>query len=175
GVLAGRAPPGGAGCVAHDADVRPTAVVADARPVLDAEAEIVAVPVFPGDDGAPALGASAVEVAGALDLDLVGALDRAAGSGKAGEVVTVPVFASGRGAGSVDGEVDVTRVLLVGVGDRSAAAYRAAGAGLARATRGCDRVASAVTVGGDASAQRAFVEGVVLAAYALHGYRGRPV
>ncbi|SDT53998.1 leucyl aminopeptidase [Jiangella sp. DSM 45060] len=168
-----------------ESTVRPTEVVVDARPLLDAEAGVLALAVWPddpsgadgddGDDGSPWIGPGGAEVAETLGLDLFAALERDGGTGKAGEVVSVQVYAEGRGAASVDGEVDVTRVLLVGLGDGSAAAYRKAGAALARAARGTDRLASAVTATADDAATRAFVEGAVLATYALGGFRSTPV
>ncbi|MGH8828735.1 MAG: hypothetical protein ACRDVZ_14295, partial [Jiangellaceae bacterium] len=98
--------------------VRPTEVGTDHRQLLDAEAGVVAIPVWPGGDSAvPWIGSQGAELAEAFDLDLFGALERDHVTGKAGEVVTVPVGAAGRGAASPDGNVDLTRVLLVGLGD----------------------------------------------------------
>ncbi|PZF80754.1 leucyl aminopeptidase [Jiangella anatolica] len=128
----------------------------------------------PDGDGSPWIGPGGAEVAEALGLDLFAALERDGASGKAGEIVVVPVFAEGRGAASVDGEVDVTKVLLTGLGDGSEAAYRKAGAALARAARGVERLASAVTATAGDAATRAFVEGAVLATYALGDFRGTP-
>ncbi|WP_211239542.1 leucyl aminopeptidase [Jiangella gansuensis] len=184
-----------------ESTIRPTEVVTDARPLLDAECGVVALAVWPesggprqderraddavgdGDEGgetedrgtAPWIGPGGAEVSESLGLDLFAALERERATGKAGEVVSVPVFGEGRGAASVDGEVDVTRVLLVGLGDGSPAAHRRAGAALARAARGVDRIASAVTLASDDTALRAFVEGVVLATYALGGFRSTAV
>ncbi|TDE08798.1 leucyl aminopeptidase [Jiangella asiatica] len=121
------------------------------------------------------MGPGGAEVTESLGLDLFAALERERATGKAGEVVSVPVFGAGRGAASVDGEVDVTLVLLVGLGDGSVAAHRRAGAALARAARGIDRLASTVTLTSDDAALRAFVEGAVLATYALGGFRTKPV
>jgi leucyl aminopeptidase len=182
--------------VSAENTVSPTEVVVDARPLLDAEAGVLALAVWPDEapdqpservsrdgarpagpdgDSSPWIGPGGAEVADALGLDLFAALDRDHATGKAGEVVAVQVFAEGRGAGSVDGEVDVTEVLLVGLGDGSPAAYRKAGAALARAARGVDRLASAVTATADDAATRAFVEGAVLATYTLGGFRSKPV
>lgn len=153
--------------------VRPTEVGTDQRQLLDAEAGVVAIPVWPGEDSAaPWIGSQGAELAEAFDLDLFGALERDNVTGKAGEVVTVPVGAAGRGAASADGNVDLTRVLLVGLGDGSPAAHRKAGAALARAVRGLDRVATTVTAASDEAGVRAFVEGVVLATFGYDGMRG---
>ncbi|PSL01859.1 leucyl aminopeptidase [Haloactinopolyspora alba] len=179
-----------------ESTIRPTEVVADARPVLDVEAGTLALPVWPETDpesgesgeaggpggqngpGGPAgpagprVGTGADEVASALGLDLPLILDRENAKGEPGEIVSVPVYAAGRGAASVDGEVDVTRVLLVGVGDGTAASFRRAGAAVARAAKGVERLGSTVTAGADDARVRAFVEGAVLATYALGGFRG---
>jgi leucyl aminopeptidase len=171
--------------------VRPTAVTTDSRSLLDVDAGVLAVPVWPpendteppggGDDGlaplrpAPWIGPGGAEIIDSLGLDLFGLVERERGTGKAGEILSLPVFAEGRGAGSVDGDVDVTRVLLVGLGDGSPAAHRKAGAALARAMRGVDRLASTVTAGSDDAATGAFVEGVILATFALDAHRSKPL
>lgn len=58
------------------------------------------------------------------------------------------------------------RIVLLGVGDGSDVALRRAGAALARATRGAERVVSAATAAASPAGARAFVEGYLLAAYA---------
>lgn len=147
-------------------NVRPTSVVAEQRSPLDTGADVVAVSVWPaeaadnGFDG-PWIGPGGAEVSEALNIDLTDALDRESATGKAGEVVSVPVY----------GAADLTRVLLIGVGDGSTTAYRRAGAALARATRGVDRVTSMVTAAADDAGVRAFVEGAVLATYRRGGFR----
>lgn len=164
-------------------DVRPTAVIAEQRSLLASEADVLAVPVWPAasagsaSDGAdsgpddsdafdgPWIGPGGAAVAELLGLDLTDALERESAKGNAGEVVSVPVY------GGADG---VTRVLLVGVGDESTTAYRKAGAALARATKGVDRVATSVTAAADDAGLRAFVEGAVLATYRRGGFRGDP-
>ena len=112
-----------------------------------------------GDSSGPLAGGSAVQGAAELESCLpggVGGLLRAyEASGTAGDVVEVP---ADLGAGLV-------RVIFLGTGDGSAAAWRRAGAALGR------RVASgrtAVTVlGADAAddSVRAFAEGALLASY----------
>jgi leucyl aminopeptidase len=135
-------------------DVRPTAVEFDPDGPLAQGADALALPVWPGDDGAPWLGPGGPELVDALGVDLFDALDRESASGKAGEVVVVP------------GGSDIQRVLLVGVGDGSAQAYRRAGAALARNTRGLERLASTVTIAAADDELRAFIEGAVLSTYA---------
>jgi len=163
--------------VRAESTIRPTEVVADARALMDAEAGVLAVPFSPGDDdGAQVrLGAGGDTVSAALGLDLAVVLDRERAKARAGEIVSVPVFEAGRGAGSPDGEVDVTKVLLVGLGDRSPGAFRKAGAAVARAARGTERLATSVAVDADDASLRAFIEGAVLATYALGDYRGSAV
>ena len=57
------------------------------------------------------------------------------------------------------------RLYMVGVGDESAAALRRAGAALARATRGAERVRTTLVDGLPADRQRAFLEGFQLGGY----------
>lgn len=159
--------------------VRPTEVVADARPLLDTETGTLAVPVLAGNDandsGAVRLGSGGSEIAEALGLDLLALLERESARTKAGEIVSMPVFAEGRGAASVDGEVDVTRVILVGLGDESRGDFRAAGAAVGRAAKGVERMATSVTAEADDECARSFVEGLVLATYAMGDFRGSPL
>ncbi|NEE00537.1 leucyl aminopeptidase [Phytoactinopolyspora halotolerans] len=130
----------------------------------------------PGDGASsPWIGPGGAEVMDALGIDLLALLERERATGKAGEVVSMPVLSEGRGAGSVDGEVDVERVVLVGLGDGSARAHRKAGAALARKVRGVDRLASTVTTASGDEGMRAFIEGVVLATFGLNLERGAPV
>ena len=79
-------------------------------------------------------------------------------TGRVGEVVRVPVQAPG----------DLPRrVLLVGVGAGTPGDLRRAGAALARAVRGRDRVLASLADGAGPDAVRALVEGVQLAGYTL--------
>lgn len=153
-----------------------TDVVVDHRALLDSEATVLAVPMWPGDDdSAPWLGSGAAEVVDALGVDLFAAIDRDRATGTAGEIVSVPVFDAGRGAASVDGEVDIDRVVLVGLGDGSPAACRRAGAALARASKGVARLATTAVAASDDAGLRAFVEGAVLATFAVREWRSTPV
>ncbi len=185
--------------------VKPTAVVTDPRGILDVDAGVLVVPVWPGGVGpveadsvddrdepggqavalavdaladdaeiGPWIGPGGAEVMDALGLDLLGVLERERATGKAGEIVSMPVLAEGRGAGSVDGDVDVERVLLVGLGDGSVRAHRKAGAALARKVRGVDRLASTVTAVSDDASTQAFIEGVILATFGLDAHRSTP-
>jgi leucyl aminopeptidase len=160
--------------------VNPTKVRSDPRRLLDTEASVIALPMWPGDgDAATArLGAESTVVASELDLDLTEATVRDNAKGKPGEIVSIPVFGNGRGAASADGEADIEQVVLVGIGDGSAAAYRKAGAALARATRGRGRVATSIVSSepspGD-GALRGFIEGAVLATYTMTDFRSKPL
>lgn len=162
------------GSVAGNKRVRPTTVVGDPRRLLDTESSILAVPMWPADDDAsPGLGSGGADLARELGIDLVEAIERENAKAKPGEVVSVPVFGSGRGAASADGDVDVERVVLVGLGDGTPAAFRKAGAALARACRGNARVATSMVTEAADSELRAFVEGAVLATYVLGDYRSK--
>ncbi len=142
--------------------VTPPVVRLDAAGLLAiADAVVLAVPVLPGqadgdEQASPWLGPGAAEVVDALGLDLFTLLEREQATGKAGEVVSLPVLRD---------DSTVEQVLLVGIGDGSPTAYRRAGAALARRTRKRDRVASTVTATADDAGLRAFIEGVVLASY----------
>src|SRR5690606_12619940 len=131
-------------------EVTPTAVVCDGRALLESGASVLALPVFPGDDG-PWVGAGAAEVTAELGVDVFDALERESATGKAGKVVTVP------------GSAGVAKVLLVGVGDGSSASYRQAGAAGARSSRGVGRVATTGTEPASAPALRPALEGDFLA------------
>ncbi len=134
-------------------------------------AEVWAFPVLPGDDG-PLLGPGADEASEALGIDLLAALDAARGTGRTGEITTIPVAA-------VDSSDDVSLVLLVGVGEASVTDFRRAGAALARATK--DRVSVVTSLAAIAPDEGlgAVVIGAMLASFAFHwrstGPKERPV
>lgn len=159
--------------------------------VTSTSAGAVALLVRPGEQG-PVVGTGAGVLGDTLgdwtDLDPGAVLAAEGAEGSAGEVVALPVDADGR----------VVRCLLVGVGDRSPAAYRRAGAALARRLTGTDtavagfggrhaRPASgpAATWSDEPAEEefRAFVEGLLLASYtftvtgdgAVGGPRSGPV
>ncbi|MCF6376743.1 leucyl aminopeptidase family protein [Nocardioides KLBMP 9356] len=123
-------------------------------------AEVWAFPVLPDSDG-PLLGPGADEASDALDVDLLAALEAGRGTGRAGEVTTVPV-------GSTDRDDDVALVLLVGIGDGSATDLRRAGAAVARATK--DRASVVTTLAAIAPDEGlgAFVVGAMLASFSFH-------
>jgi leucyl aminopeptidase len=134
-----------------------TQVEMDPRPLVDISASVLALPVWPGDDeSGPWIGPGAADVDG-IAADLFEALERESATGKAGQLVSVPVTRAGA----------VERILLVGVGDATPVMYRRAGAALARAARGVERLASTVAAAASDAELRAFVEGAVLAPYSL--------
>jgi leucyl aminopeptidase len=114
------------------------------------------VPITPGEAGpVPAAGTADAAVVLGFDLEQTLALEKP--SAKAGEVTRVP-WSPGPGSPPVD------RGVLVGVGDGSASAVRMAGAALAKAHRGHDRLVT--TVGsGRRDLAVAVAEGVVLGSY----------
>lgn len=111
-------------------------------------------------DDLPDLGPGAALVAEVLDVDLVAALRAHEATGRAGEVVRVPVLTSD--------DADPVLVLLVGTGAGSDADLRVAGAATSRATRGRDRVLSTVAaVAEDDAGIAAYVVGATLGAFAF--------
>ena len=116
------------------------------------DAPVLAVPMGVRDGKAALMGAAPEE----LD-DVAALLDRECAKGDPGEVVSVPVLGSG----------PHERILLIGVGDRSPAAMRKAGAALARHAKKATGVAVDLrgVEGLDADRLRAFVEAALLASY----------
>ncbi|NKX51092.1 leucyl aminopeptidase family protein, partial [Arthrobacter deserti] len=115
----------------------------------------------PGADGQASKGPpqprrGAAEAAVSFRTDVAAWAEVSSMSGKAGEILTVA--APGRGTLP-------QRLVLLGVGDESAASLRAAGAALARATAGLDVVRASVVDGLAEPLQRAFVEGFLLGGY----------
>ncbi|MBM9460662.1 leucyl aminopeptidase family protein [Nocardioides sp. zg-536] len=135
-------------------------------------ADVVAVPVLPGDDDVPfLLGPGAAELADELSVDLVGAAEVHGLSGATGEVATVAV-PDGTAANP-----DLRLVLLVGIGQARPIDLRRAGAALARASFGRTAVATSVPVlaGLDdatevdaARSVEAFVIGAMLGSFVFH-------
>jgi len=127
-------------------------------------AEVVAIPVLPGEgeDASPILGPGAAELADDLGVDLVGVLEAYRATGKAAEVTTYPV------APGAAGDPALRLVLLVGVGDQTADDLRRAGAALARATRDRESVATSVPAVADTEGLTHFVVGSVLGCFAFH-------
>jgi leucyl aminopeptidase len=136
--------------------------------------EVVALPVLPGtDEGSPVLGPGAAEVADELGIDLLGVLEAHRATGAAAEVTVCPVPPGG------GGDPALRLVLLVGVGEQSAADLRRAGAALARATRDRDAVATSVPAVSDTDGLTQFVVGLVLGSFGFtmrsDGPQKRPV
>ena len=130
----------------------PEVVLAAAVP----EAAVVAVPVQSGQDDDPARVLGSVQ--GTVPERVAALLEREKAKGSAGELISVPVTEPGA----------LERVLLVGLGERSAADLRKAGAALARRCK--DSASLAVDLREaplDASALRALVEGLALASYSF--------
>ena len=122
--------------------------------------EVLAFPVT-RQDGEPALGPEGEHAATALGLDLAAILGSRRATGKAGEVVSVPV------AGIAPNPA-LRLVLLAGLGDQTPADYRRAGAALARATFDHESLATSVPAGGDDDALTAFVTGAMLGSFVFH-------
>jgi leucyl aminopeptidase len=102
--------------------------------------EVVALPVLaaaePGQP--PLLGPGADRLGDLLGIDLLGVLESALASGRAGEVTSLPVPAG------VPDAPDLRWVLLVGVGSGTSREFRRAGAATARAAT--DRAVLATTI-----------------------------
>jgi leucyl aminopeptidase len=122
--------------------------------------EAVAYPVT-SHDGEPMLGPGGDEATDALGLDLLSILGSRKATGKAGEVVSVPV------AGTAANPA-LRLVLLVGLGDETPADFRRAGAAVARATFDHESVATSVAAAGDDDALTAFVTGAMLGSFVFH-------
>ncbi len=152
----------------------PEFALSDRWPESLSQAEVWALPVLPAEaDGSVLLGPGADRAGSALGLDLLGCLESARATGRAGELTTVPVSPDGADHASL------RTVHLVGIGDGSPAAMRRAGAALTRAVKDCDTVASTVTAATDDEGLTAFVVGMMLGSFALHlrkdGPSWRPV
>jgi leucyl aminopeptidase len=134
-------------------------------------AEVWAFPVLPDPDG-PLLGPGADEASDALGIDLLGALEVAHATGRAGEITSIPVATLAR-----TGEVSL--VLLVGVGDGSVTDFRRAGAALARATKDRASVVTSLAAIAPDDGLGAVVVGAMLGSFAFHwrstGPQERPV
>jgi leucyl aminopeptidase len=151
----------------------PEFALSDVAPSRVAGVGVVAVPVLRGDDG-PELGPGAAELAEDTGLDLLALVESAGATGETGEVTDLPV------APTVDGQPsDLTRVLLVGVGEATDRDLRRAGATVARRTHNAGAVASSVAAVSGDSGLAAFVSGATLGSFgfSLHrdGPKDRPV
>src|SRR5918996_6569403 len=70
--------------------VTPPAVEHDPGSLLDVGASAIAVPVWPGTDDGPRVGAGAGDLAGVLTVEAAEALRREDKTGKAGDVLRLP-------------------------------------------------------------------------------------
>jgi leucyl aminopeptidase len=126
-----------------------------AGPLTASDADVLVIGTHPEDGGARP-GAEAEAAARDLGIDLALVLERASATGKAGEVVEIPVTKAG---------ATPERLLLVGLGDGTPLAARRAGAAVARRAARARRLATATAAGLDERALRAHVEGLLLASY----------
>lgn len=146
--------------------------LSDAPLVDEAQADAVVVAVAPPREAEDGLQPRAGTVDATLryGVDLAELAERAGGPGfrgAAGEVVRVDLPRAHVGSTTRLPWAGLPpRLLLLGVGAGTATDLRRAGAALARASRGLDRVVSAVTADAGAPEVRAYVEGYLLAAYA---------
>jgi leucyl aminopeptidase len=152
------------------AQVSPSAISLDARGPLQISAPILALPVLL-DDGELLVGPGGAELEA---LDPLGALEAAAATGAAGEITTLLV------PGGLPGATSLRKVLMVGVGDGSAAEFRRAGAALARAVKDRDHVVTTIPAAAPVEVSlEPFVVGLVLAGFSFDwrssGPSSRPV
>jgi leucyl aminopeptidase len=140
----------------------PDVALSDVPPSRVVGAEVVALPVLPGDDGV-SLGPGAAELLDELEVDLFALLEHHKATGKAGEVTEYVVL--DRSGLTNDG---LRAILLVGVGTATGADLRKAGAALARRARGHSTVATSLAALADDAGLRALVEGLVLGSFGFH-------
>lgn len=147
--------------------------VADCPFLTAEEADVLAIPVAPGvedgDDLQPRHGT--VDATVRYGVDFADLAERARLTGAAGRSHTVDLPRAHSRTAAMPWAGLPERVVLLGTGSGGAAAFRTAGAALARATFGAARVVTSAV--GDASAEdvRAFVEGFLLAAYTIPSER----
>lgn len=135
--------------------------------------DALAVPVAPAASGDDVLspGPGAAQAAARFGIDLAGLAERASMTGKAGEAHVVNLPQAVGSAVRLPWHDLPTRLVLVGTGAGTVTDLRRAGAALASATRGLDRVVSTVATSAADSASRTaevvrvLVEGYLLAAY----------
>jgi leucyl aminopeptidase len=132
-------------------------------------ADVVALPVLPqGDRGLPLLGPGAAQLGDLLGIDLVGVLESARATGRAGEVTTLPIPAG------VPDAPDLRCLLLVGLGAGSRDDYRRAGAAAARAAVDRSTLATTIPAVDPELGLEPFVVGATLGAFAFHWRSGSP-
>ncbi|MET4224505.1 leucyl aminopeptidase family protein [Oerskovia enterophila] len=120
--------------------------------------------------------AGTVDAAARYGIDLAELADRSGGSsfrGAAGEVTTVDLPRTHAGAANPLPWAGLpSTIVLLGIGAGSDLELRRAGAALAGATRGLERVVSAAMADATPSGVTAFVEGYLLAAYRTPRFGG---
>jgi leucyl aminopeptidase len=127
-------------------------IAATAGPLLGSGA-VLALPVTAGKRGAPVVGVGA-EALTALGVDAAAVLKTEKATGKAGEIVAIPLWRDG-----------VDTVLLVGTGDGSPRALRKASAAMVRKAAGSKSLATTLAAGRDGDDVRAIAEALGLASY----------
>jgi leucyl aminopeptidase len=127
-------------------------VAATAGPLL-ASGAVLGVPVTTGRRGAPVVGAGA-EALQSLAVDAAAALKADKATGKAGEVVVIPVHRDG-----------IDLVLLVGIGDESPRSLRKAAAAMVRKAAGSKSLATTLASGRSGEDVKAIAEAIGLASY----------
>jgi leucyl aminopeptidase len=127
--------------------------VAASRGPLIGSGAVLALPVTARKSGAPVVGAGA-EALAELGIDAAAALKAEKATGKAGELVAIPVRRDG-----------VDTVLLAGIGDGSEWALRKAASALVRHAKASKSVATTLSVGRDPASVRAIAEALGLASY----------
>ena len=124
------------------------------------DVESVALPFFrEGED--LILGPGGAELIELLGIDLLEVLARAQATGRGGDVVEHTVLEAPEDSA-------LERVLLVGLGASTPTDFRRAGAALSRRLRGTPAAATTIAALADEVEFRAFVEGLVLGAFAYH-------
>jgi leucyl aminopeptidase len=154
----------------------PEFALSDLRPHAIHGVEVLALPVLPADgvdQSSVLLGPGGEEVSDLLGTDLLAVLEQHEASGKAGEVVSLPVPLG------VPGNDALRWVLLVGLGEQRPDDFRRAGAALARATQDRESMATSVPALAPEGGLEAFVVGAMLGSFSFHwrsqGPEHRPV
>ena len=118
--------------------------------------DLAAIPVDQDESGNPQPPARSAGLAARYGVSLESVLTAEKVSGRAGELVRVPVLAP---------EGLPPKLVMVGTGASTPQDLRRAGAALARAARGRESVVSSIGDGASPEATRALVEGLVLGGY----------
>ena len=130
---------------------------------------MIALPVLAGDeDSGVLLGPGADEVGVLLDVDLMALLESERASGKAGEVIVLPVPLGATQNASL------RQVLLVGLGAGGPDDFRRAGAALARAVQDRAAVATTIPAVEPSVGLEPFVVGAILGSFGFSWRSTRP-